>query len=414
MFLIIKLAFRNVFRNIRRSILTFLTITIGIAISILTVALSIGLERQSIKLSVDTKSGHVKVYGKGYQDDELTLPLDYSFSGYEEIISNINELPSVRSTAEKILFQATLTNGIDELILTGSAINIEREHSSFDLKNRIVKGEYLAQNDEQILIGTKIAELLEVNVGDNLTVIARTKYDALTALDVTIKGLLNTNNPEIDNNWFYIPLSTAQNLLDMDGEITEITAFGSSMNSANALKNDISQVISGNDIDNFEIATWDVVSETLVRIFEIRAKARQIIYLILFIMASASVMNTMLMSIFERTQEIGTLMAMGFKKRKIMYMFSVEGVVLGILGSLTGCMIGGPAAFYLKINGWNITEMRESAFSDFPVGNYIYADITYFGLFIFFLIGVAVALISALYPSWKSSRLEPTDALRSV
>ena len=131
-------------------------------------------------------------------------------------------------------------------------------------------------------------------------------------------------------------------------------------------------------------------------------------------MVFASIMNTMLMSVYERFREIGTIMALGLRRRKILALFALEGMFLGMFGSAFGCLLGGGYTYYLKYNGIDFSRFGSTGFGDLPLGSVIYADINAGIVFMFFLIGIVVALISAVYPSVKGARMEPADALRSV
>ena len=412
MLLILKLAFRNVFRNFRRSLLTFLSIAIGIGLSIMIVGFSIGFEKQALLLSVATKTGHIKLYSKGYINDKLTLPLDYTIVDYAVIITEIHEEKGVLSAAGRILFPGTLTDGRDELRLTGAGIHAAREDVTFHLSDHIIDGNYIKNGEEKILLGDEVAGLFNIGTGDVLTIIARTKYGSITALDVEIAGIFHVNNPEIDNNYFFLPLDVAQTMLDMNNEVTEITLFGHSMQEADALVAAIDERLDNNAYD---IVTWEYLLRDLLRLFRIRAKSRQILYAILFILAAASIMNTMLMSVYERTREIGTLMALGFRWRKVLWLFSFEGVYLGVLGSTFGCIAGGWFTYYFKINGLNLDFFGgSSGIQNMPLAPVLYPEINPVMLSYFFMIGILVALLSAAYPSWKGARMEPTDALRAV
>lgn len=413
MLLLLKLAFRNIFRNFRRSLLTFLTISIGISLSIIFVGILIGTEQQSIRLLVSTRTGHAQVYAPGYLEEELTLPLDYTISGYETLVDELLTIPDVQTAAERILFPATLTDGIDELRITGAGIHTEREDNAFHLSDpdHIISGEYIKPGEEKILLGDVVADLFGIGVGDVMTIIARTKYDAITALDVEIAGLFHVGNPEIDNNYFFLPLDITQTILEMENEVTEVTLFGNSMEEADALETSLNGRF---DTDVYDIVSWQYSSKDLLELYAMKAKGSRIMYIILFIMVSASIMNTMLMSVYERTREIGTLMAMGFRRRNILSLFALEGGFLGAFGSVIGCLVGGSITYYLKFHGLNLDILMKSGFEDFPIGSIMYAEINPAMLFYFFLIGVSIALLSAAYPSWKGARMEPTEALRSV
>ncbi|MFC1563380.1 ABC transporter permease [candidate division KSB1 bacterium] len=410
MLLIIKLAFRNVFRNFRRSLLTFLSITIILGLAIIAIGFTRGFETGSLRTAVNTRTGHVKILNRDYDTKDRLINLDHTISDPENLISQIQNVSGVRAYSEKILFPCSLTDGVDELVLIGFGVNLEREDRVFKISQYIVKGNYLSSGEEKMLLGDDLARLFDVDVGDFITIITRTKYNSINALDVEIAGIYHFNNPELDNNAFFMPLDVTQEFLDMQNEVTELTIFGSSMDVADDLAEEI---MSNIDTDLYQTQTWEEVLEELLKFFKLRAKSRIIIYTILLMMAAAGIMNTMLMAVYERTREIGTLMAMGFRKKKMIVLFAMESVYIGLFGSVTGCVWGGIVAYYFKNNG---LDMRSFGFeiNNLPISMVVYGDIDFYVILSVFFTGILLALVSALYPAYRSSKLVPTEALRAV
>ncbi|MFC1731603.1 ABC transporter permease [candidate division KSB1 bacterium] len=409
--MLLKLAYRNVFRNFRRSLLTFLAISIGISVGLLFIGVTLGFERQSIMLSVRTNTGHIKIHEKGYIDEELTLTLDYTIDNTDEVLHTLDAVPGITSTAERILFPASLTDGVDELRLNGIGINTERENEVYGLEQKLLRGEFLNPGEEKVLLTDVLADLFSVDTGESLTLIARTKYGAINALDLEIAGIVHVGNPEVDNLNFFIPLDIAQDFLEMDNMVTEIVVMGESMDTAEKLSSEIAAALSDG---TFDIVTWEYMQRDLIRLYNLRARARWLLNMILLLMAGAGVMNTLLMSIFERTAEIGTLMAMGLRRKRIMLLFIFEGMFLGIFGSLVGCIVGGSVTYYFKFNGINIEVFGTSSFGNLPTSQYMYTEITLAYLAAAFVLGIVIAMLSAAYPATRGARLQPTEALRYV
>ncbi|MCP4727571.1 MAG: ABC transporter permease [bacterium] len=410
MLLIIKLAFRNVFRNFRRSLLTFLSITIILGLAIMAIGFTRGFETGSLKTAVNTRTGHVKILSRDYDTENPVITLDHTISDPENLMSQLQNISSVRSYSEKILFPCSLTDGIDELALIGFGVNLDREDRVFNLSQHVIRGSYLSPGEEKILLGNDLAKLFGVDVGDYITIITRTKYNSINALDVEIAGIYVFNNPELDSNAFFFPLDAAQEFLDMQNQVTEITVFGDNMDRADALAESLMENI---DPELYKTQTWEENLEELLKFFNLRAKSRMIIYFILLMMAAAGIMNTMLMAVYERTREIGTLMAMGFREGKMIRLFAMESVYIGIFGSITGCLWGGLVANYFENNG---LDMNSFGFEigNLPISPIIYGDIDFTAILTVFITGILLAFFSALYPAYKSSKLVPTEALRAV
>ncbi len=410
MLLIIKLAFRNVFRNFRRSLLTFLSITIILGLAIMAIGFTRGFETGSLRTAINTRTGHVKILHRDFDPEAMFDRLEYTISDPEFLMERLTNISSVRKYSEKILFPCSLTDGIDELALTGFGVNLEREDEVFNLSQHVTEGSYLSPGDEKILLGSDLARLFSVGIGDFLTIITRTKYNSINALDVEIAGIFHFNNPELDSNAFFFPLDKAQEFLDMRGMVTEITVFGDDMNRADDLAEEIMNNI---DPELYKTRTWEMVLEELMKFFKMREKARLIIYLILLMMAAAGIMNTMLMAVYERTREIGTLMAMGFREGKMIVLFTMESIYIGIFGSITGCLWGGYLGYYFESHGLSMDSFGIEM-GNLPISPVIYGDIDFGVILSVFFTGILLAFFSALYPAYRSSKLVPTEALRTI
>ena len=181
-------------------------------------ALLIGVEQQSFDNLINYQTGHAKVYADGYFELRDEFPLDYSWSDGGELLAVAAAVPGVAAATPRLTFQAQLSNGMDQIPCFGVGIQVRgSDNDVFRIPQSVVDGEYFAEDDEGILLGSGIAEIFEVTAGDWLTVLAKTQYGAYEALDLPIVGLIGTGNPLIDRNSFLLPLPTAQYILDCLG-----------------------------------------------------------------------------------------------------------------------------------------------------------------------------------------------------
>ena len=412
MYSLLKLAYKNVFRNFRRSLLTFIAISLGLGLSIIMICFQLGFEMQAINLTIDTKTSHLKLYGSGYTDEKKLLSLDYTINNYEEILENLKQIRGIKNCAPRILFSGYLNDGIDELMCIGAGIDPESENNIFNRKESVIKGEYLEPGEEKMLLGDDLAELFKVNTGDYLTVVTRTKYGTIAALDFEIKGIIDSGNPEIDNQYFFIPLDIAQEILETENQVTEISLR---LNNKNNIKDIKNIILSLPDYKNqFETETYVEMLEDLIRLFSIKKKSTAIIAGIFLLMAATGIANTMLMSVFERTKEIGTMMAIGMKPNKIVSLFCLEAAFIGVFGSIIGCGFGSAVTYYYEIYGINVESMGMDNLKEFPLSSVMYADLMPEIVLIVFVLGIVISVLSALYPAVKASHLVPSEALRKV
>ena len=407
--MLIKLAFRNIFRNFRRTFFTFIAIAVGLALMLLADSMLQGIDSQSFAKIINYETGHVKIFSLGYQKEKDDLPLDKLIAAPSGIISTLRSDAAVAGVTSRVNFRIMLSDRIDEIPAIGIAINPADDASVFELKQAVAQGQFLVGSEEAMLIGSKLAKDFNVGVGDYLTVLARTKYDTYQALDLRIKGILQTDDPQIDWYSVVIPLDVGQSSLDLKQGVTEIDIKLKNINDADVFKNKISKEIPG-----LEIATWKDLSEDVLAISKAKYTGTFTLFFAIVLISLIGISNTILMAAFERVKEIGMMGAMGMKRGDIVKLFVLEGTMIGLFGSIFGCLLGA-----LLVGGWMVPYGID--FSAFmrqmgPIGYRTTGRFTgEWHLIMFpiaFVFGIVVSALTSIYPALVASRMEPSEALR--
>jgi len=274
-----------------------------------------------------------------------------------------------------------------------------------------------------MLVGKNLAEDIGLSVGDLVTVrmitAAGEEDFSWNALDLEVKGIFDSGNPTVDSGRIILPLDRAREGLSLDSGATEIVVRLNSDNDkvVSIAQRRIKEILKSQNA-TFEVVTWKDLAGTFLAVSKMKTQRSAIIILIMLVIASIGIINTMLMAVFERTREIGMLAAMGMKKSEIMKLFIFEGGFIGVIGSLLGCILGGLGSWYLEVHGWSMESMGET-FKDvsqaiYPIKNYYYADLTMDVLIIIFIFGVVIAMLASVYPARKAAKLDPIDALRHI
>jgi len=407
--MLIKLAFRNIFRNWRRTFFTFIAIAIGLGLMLMTDSLLQGIDAQSFAKIINYETGHVKIFSFGYQKDKDNLPLDKLIASPESVVAALEKDPAVMGVTSRVNFRIMLSDRIDEIPAIGIAVNPADDESVFQLKQAVAQGQFLVGSEEAMLIGDKLAQDFGVGVGDYLTVLARTKYDTYQALDLRIKGILKTEDPQIDWYSVVIPLDVGQSSLDLEQGVTEIDIKLKDINAADNFKHKLSQEIPG-----MEIATWKDLAEDVLAISKAKYAGSFTIFFAIVLISLIGISNTILMAAFERVKEIGMMGAMGMKRGQIVQLFVLEGTMIGLLGSIVGCLLGA-----LLVGGWMVPIGID--FSQFmrqmgPIGYRTTGRFTgewHLVMFpVVFIFGIIVSAITSIYPALVAARMEPSEALR--
>lgn len=408
MWIFLKLAARNVLRNKRRSAITFVAIGLGLVLVLFFYGFIQGVDKQFTDDFIKAQTGHIQIHAQGYQEKARLLPLDIAIQNSEGVTQQLKSLPAVRSAAPRIRFPVIVSTGTESIGVLGLGIDAQAERDGV-VATKIVQGEYLSEKRGYALLGTALADDLGIKLGDLLTLMATTARGALNSIDVEIGGLFTTGYSQYDDSVLVLSLTDAQRLLRMAGQVTEIMLM---LESAEQTEEVAKRIRESFPNDGVEVKTWQELGAAIFSLLEARRQFMAVISLVVILIAALGIANTMLMSVFERTREIGTLMALGMTPGEIRLLFLFESAILGAAGGLMGTAIGGALLKYFATVG--VTFTQASQFWNLPVGTTFYADFSWGMLGMFFLFAQTVAILAALYPAYLASQQEPVRALRHV
>ena len=406
---ILKLAWRNVFRHTRRTVITAAAISVGLAVMIFMDTMMNGIDKMASKNIIDFETGAIQIFAQGYYREEGMFPLDTIIENPVVIIEKVENIKDVKNIVPRVKFEARLSDGIDELPVLGIGIDIDKEQTVFETPSSVVKGKFL-ENDEDILIGIDLARDMNLEVGSYLTVITRDRNGTYNAYDFTVSGLINTGHPLFDRNAALMSIKVAQRLLAISHGVTELSIKIKNDENSLKIKQEISEVI-GTD---YELYTWKELNSSVFQISSTKRMGQFIIVLVVVIIAAVGIVNTMLMAVMERIPEIGTLKAIGFNNYNIVKMFIYEGGIIGIFGSILGCFMGLLLSLYITVHGIDMSAAFKDMDIIYPIKFIIKGEINYQMILYVFIFGIIVSVVATLWPVRNATRLEPIDALRHV
>jgi putative ABC transport system permease protein len=418
-----KLAFRNVFRFKRRTFITFTAVSVGLALLIVAICLMNGVDKQSIDNIVNSETSHIKIFKKGYFGKRDEIPMDLIIEDPDQIRDWLKDRVEIRQMESRILFGASLIKGTDELPCLGVAMEPDLDPFIFNIKESMLEGSWLKSDDNKILIGKDLAEDIGLAVGDLVTIrlISSSLKEDFTwnALDMEVGGLFDTGNPNTDRGVLIMPLKKAQEALSMNTRVTEMVIRLNVSDNRDprieTIRKEFEEILRSHSLD-FESYSWKELAGEFLMISKMKTRNSLMIIMIMLLIASMGIINTMLMAVLERTREIGMFSAMGMKKSEILKLFLVEGGIIGAIGSLLGCILGGLASWYLEVHGWNLGSkaFEEVTAAIYPLKGVFYADLTMGVLIMTFVFGTGNAILASFYPAWKAAKLNPVEALRHI
>ena len=410
---IFRLAWRNLYRNRRRTWISAVTVAFAIFLLQLSYSMLIGMEDQSFDNLINYQTAHAKLYAEGYFEEREDFSLDYALTDAESVQALMTDVAGVAGASPRITFSAQLSDGSDQLACLGVGIKIEEGDATvFKIPEAVVAGEFLSPGEEGMLLGSGLAEFFEIGVGDWLTVLAKTKNGAYEALDLPVVGLLGTGNPGIDRNSFMIPLETARYMLEMESEATEIAIRYAATAGEDATLGRIRTAVAENE--SVDVKSWQEVEEDFMALVETKRMSSIIMLGLFVVIAVVGITNTILMAAFERTREIGTLVAMGLRGSGIKKLFLAEGAFMGLLGGAIGTILATGVIGYFSVNGIDLSAMYGDMDTGYPI-----KDVFYMAFAPSYIIGVwlctgVLAALASYYPAARASRQQPAEALRHV
>lgn len=401
---LIKIAFRNVFRNFRRSVLTIFISFLSVALLVVSSSFIAGMFHNILNESIKF-SGHVRLNSKDYDIQERMMSLMGNIKNYPRLKRQIGRLPGVMTVAGRLKFAGLVYKGDANTEALGFGIEAA-ELKTLDLKKLTFQGRPIqTRHKNEIIVGRKLAESLDLHLGDKVTLLTRTLYGSTGAYNYEVVGVFDLQNGRL-NKSFYISLPDAQELLDMKDRVMEVSVFGAGSDATPDLMRRLQTIPA---VRHLQLKAWDQIGlgPSLTKIITI---VSSIIQLIIIVLAGLGIANTMMMAVFERKSEIGLLKSMGMHTSEITALFSLEGIFLGVMGTIAGLIGGGGIAYLLHTRGLNVGSQLRGL--PIVIGNMVYGGFDT-GIFLKgIILGLGAALLASLLPAINGVRLKPTDALR--
>jgi len=400
--MIIKLALRNILRNRRRSAITLTVIVFGAVGLILFGGYKARTFYGLRESTINGRIGHMQIFKAGYAKSQSQKPLDRALDDAAAIRKEIERDPRVKMTAAQITLMGLISNGEKSETFIATAVEPPKERAMSS--QRITAGKELPDNEaDAVMIGKGLAESMHVKPGDYLTLMTTTTAGSLNAMDVRVAGIFMTGVKEYDERAVKMPIAGAQQLLQTT-KIEKLLVFLKNTDDTAAAHQLIASRVKG-----IEIKEWSELAPFYHQVVALYNGIFGFLGIVVFAIVVFSVANTILMSVFERTREIGTLMAMGTTRGRLRAMFMAEGVGIGIIGGLLGLTIG--VLLAMLINRGNVMLPPPPGYT---VGYRLQIMMQPPVLITAFLVSFVTATISSILPALKASRLKIVDALGHI
>jgi ABC-type lipoprotein release transport system permease subunit len=402
------LAWRNVWRNKRRTILTLCTIVVGCAMIILLNAFAKGGHDQMIEDATSLVMGHIHIHEKGYWENKT---IDYAFEYDASIEKVLSSNKHVRAYCKRIMCDALIAKGGTTKGVMIQGVEPMREKQVCGLHRCIIKGRYLSDSDNtHAVIGATLAENLKVDVGDTIAIISQGFDGSIAAEHLTITGIFKSGNPEYDRFLLQMPLKQADETFSMMGYIHAYVIRAVQIDEVDAITSILTKQLQS----NLEVLGWEKLMPELVQFIIMDDVSGYLFDLMLFLVVAFGILNTIQMSVYERTRELGIMKAVGTTPGQIIALVMTETLFITVIGVVMGITLGAGISYYFTVHPIDYSQFADEI-AVWGVTTTIFpATVTIANIIVTAILTMVVSLFFCIFPARRASRLHPVEAIRHI
>lgn len=400
------LAWRNIWRNKRRSLITILSITFAVLLACIMRSMQLGSYDRMIENSVRFYTGYIQIHKEGYWDDKV---IDNSFEYDSQKLARVNALEGVQTYVPRLESFALASYKEQTKGTMVMGIDPERENELTRVRNKLVAGEYLKYGDEGVLLSQGLAGYLKAQVGDTVVLLGQGYHGANAAGLFKVQGIVKFVMPQQNNQLVYMNLKQAQWLYAADNLITSAALVIDDPDEAPRITKQIKKVFSA---EAYEVMDWKELVPDLVQSIELDNISGKVMLWILYLVIGFGMFGTYLMMTAERQYEFGVMIAVGMKRFQLQSIVLMEITLMTAIGVLGGIALSLPALTYFHFNPIYFGEEAAKAIEKFGV-EAVYAfslDPVIFTNQAYAIFIMAIVLAS--YPIWSIHKMEPVESMR--
>ncbi|MEO9869823.1 ABC transporter permease [Ekhidna sp.] len=403
--MILKLAWRNLWRNRKRTVITSASVVFAVLLAIFLNSLKEGILVKMQENVVSFYSGAIQLHQDGYWDDQT---INNTFEAAENLVDKMiahENVISVVPRLESFALTASTDNSRGSLIIS---IDPEKERLITKIDQKIVVGDFIQKDDQAALITLGLANYLALDVGDTIVIIGQGYHGVSAAGKYPVKGIIDFASPQLNKSIVYLPLKEGQWLFGATDRLSALVLQVDNINDSEETAADLEQLAGA----KYEVMNWSILLPELDQFIE-GERAENVIFLfVLYLLISFGIFGTILMMTMERKFEFGVLVAIGMKKLKLSSVVVLENIFVSLMGAFVGTLVSIPLIAYFNAYPIKVTGELKEAYE-----NYGFDPVFYFSIEpkIFYsqtLVVLIIALVLSIYPMLKINRLDAVEAMR--
>lgn len=406
--MLLKLAWLNIWRNKRRTIITATSVFFAVLLAIIFRSLTDGIYDNMIHNVVSYSSGYLQIHQKGYWDEQS---IDNTFEEDQQLYKELLKNPKLTHLMPRLqtFALASYSNKTKGVLVLG--VDPVKEKEVNNLHDKIVAGKYIESvNDNSVVLGEGLAAQLKLKVNDTLVLLGQGYHASSAAAKFRVKGLIKLGAIELNNNVVYMPLQQSQYMHGAENRLTSVSVMLDKATNLEKLKQSIQESI---DSDTYEVMSWKEMMPEMDQFIEADSTGHNIIIGILYFIISFGLFGTLLMMIFERKHELGILIAIGMKKHLLALVLLLESIMISLTGCFTGVIAGILLIKWFTIHPVHFTGELKEVYEDYGIESIIYFSSHEKIFIVQTLIVLLLSILLAFYPGYKVMKLKPVEAITS-
>ncbi len=397
-----RMATRNLLRHRRRSLIAVSSVAFGIAALVVASGFTEWMFVDFREATIESQYAHVQITRRGFHEYGTSDPFRYLLAP-DTGAKSTDQVPHLRSLAPRLMLTGLISRGETTVSFTGEGLDPAKDLTE-DRSLRILQGNKLQSSDRnEVLLGRGLATLLGAGAGDNVVLLVNTPKGGINALDARVAGVFASVSKAYDDSALLVTIGMARALLKVNGVHAWLIYLDDTRH-AQDVATGLRQRL---DPKLFEVRTWDQLADFYTRAVALLREQLEVVRIIVAAIILLGIGNTMMMSVVERTGEIGTSMALGVKRRTLLGQFLIEGATIGVVGGIVGLALAfliGAALGALHIEMPPPPGLTRGYVANVLIGTPIVMEAM--------LIAVGTTTLASLYPAWKASRMVIVDAIR--
>jgi putative ABC transport system permease protein len=403
--MLIALAWKNIWRNKKRSLIILTAIALGIWAGLFSVAVMIGSWDTTVNSTIDRHLSHLQIHTKAFKDDNLIS--NYIPDG-PDLADNIRKLPQVKDVSARVLIEGMASSPGSSSGTNIIGVNPEHEKNVTTIANYIIDGEYFKGiKRNPILVGSKLANKLGLKLRSKVVLSFQNIDTTLTYAAFRVSGIFRTESSMFDGSNVFVKQSDLYKVINNDRIVSEIAVR---LKSSNDLDSTLAQL--RGMYPSLVIESWKQLAPELELTYQFMIVELEIFLGIIMAALLFGITNTMLMSVMDRVREFGVLLAVGMKRMRVFLLILFETAILSFFGGIIGMMLGSLTIWYFSDKGIDLSLFTEG-FSAWGMPSILYPalPLSFYGILTSMII--LTAIIASIYPSVKTIKLRPADAIRT-